>query len=249
MNNTLSGVLPLYIVTEYPKSGGSWLSQMLADYLDVPFPRNERPKLKSSLMHGHMLYTPFMKNVVCLYRDGRDVMVSLYYHLLFENDKNSPIMVRNARNNLSFDDYEDIHENLGEFIEYIYLKESKSMSPYRFTWGKFVENWSDKSAVFVKYEDLIDNCYESMEKTIYKLTGNDIEPNKLKTIVSKYSFQNQTKRKPGEEDIKSFIRKGKPGDWKEKFSKEAAEIFHNYYGRQMIQLGYITSNSWINELD
>ena len=66
MVNTLSGVLPLYIVTEYPKSGGSWLSSMMSEYLEVPFPRNRRPNFTSSIMHGHMLYSPLMNNVTCL---------------------------------------------------------------------------------------------------------------------------------------------------------------------------------------
>ncbi len=48
MANTLSGILPLFIVTEYPKSGGSWVGQMLAEYLDFPFLSNKRG-LQSSL--------------------------------------------------------------------------------------------------------------------------------------------------------------------------------------------------------
>jgi len=246
MINTLSGVLPLYIVTEYPKSGGSWLSQMLAEYLEVPFPRNKRPKLESSVMHGHMLSTPFMKNVVCLFRDGRDVMVSLYYHLLFENDRNSTQMVKKARSDLLFDDYEDIHKNLSIFIEYIYTKESSSNSPYRFTWKEFVTDWHNKKAVFVKYEELIEDCHGAMSRVIHDLTTKQIDVPRLEGIVAKYSFENQTKRKPGQENISSFIRKGMPGDWKQKFSVNAAETFHRYYGEQMIQLGYIENKSWIN---
>lgn len=249
MNNTLSGILPLYIVTEYPKSGGSWLSQMLAEYLDVPFPRNTRPGFESSVMHGHMLYTPFMRNVVCLFRDGRDVMVSLYYHMLFENDKNSPIIIANTRRDLPFNDYEDIHGNLGEFIQYIHERQSSSVSPYKFTWGKFVKNWKDRNVVYVKYEDLISDCNTAVSKIISDLTGdNNIDVEKLNKIVNKYSFENQTKRKPGQENISSFIRNGKPGDWMEKFSVGSAKTFHRYYGEQMIQLGYINDKSWINEL-
>ena len=62
MVNYLSKLLGLYIVTEYPRSGGSWASQMLADYFDIPFPRNEYPKFRPSIMHGHYLYSPAMRN-------------------------------------------------------------------------------------------------------------------------------------------------------------------------------------------
>jgi len=38
MSRYFSDQLPIYMVTEYPRSGGTWLAQMLADYLEVPFP-------------------------------------------------------------------------------------------------------------------------------------------------------------------------------------------------------------------
>ena len=153
MVNTLSKVLPLYIVTEYPKSGGSWLSQMLSEYLDIPFPRNQRPAIISSLMHGHMPYSPLMSNVFCLHRDGRDIMVSLYYHSLFQNDKNSPHLVSRVRKDLAFADFDDIKANLPNFIEYVYDRDTASKSPFRFSWPQFVASWHSRGAAHLKYED------------------------------------------------------------------------------------------------
>jgi len=248
MINTLSGVLPLYIVTEYPKSGGSWLCSMLSEYMDIPFPRNRRPDMTSSIIHGHISYSPLMKNVTCLYRDGRDVMVSLYYHMLFENDKNSPLLVSRTRSDLDFKDVNDIRSNLSDFIKYVHANESKSISPYKFTWGDFVKDWSGKNVNMIKYEELIDDCYGSMKILLESLTDLPIDEDRLKLIVQKYSFENQTKRKPGQEDIKSFIRKGQPGDWKDKFTKESAEIFNSFYGSEMKELGYAKDDAWINTL-
>lgn len=249
MVNLLSGVLPLYIITEYPKSGGSWLAQMLADYLQVDFPRNRRPGLRSSVMHGHMLYSPLMKNVVCLFRDGRDVIVSLYYHMLFENDKNSHAFVKHVRSVTKFGDNEDIKRNLAEFIEFVVSRESKSISPFKFTWGDFVADWQERNVISVKYEQLISDCHASMASIIHQLTGNVPDHERLNAVVSKYSFENQTKRVPGSEDISSFIRKGVPGDWRGKFSKNAATTFHHYFGKQMISLGYIKNDEWIGEIN
>lgn len=249
MNNTLSGVLPLYIITEYPKSGGSWLGSMLSEYMDIPFPRNKRPNFTSSIMLGHMSYTPFMKNVTCLIRDGRDVMVSLYYFMLFENDKNSPILVSRTRNDLAFSDVNDIKSNLSEFIEYVHNRETKSLSPYKFTWAQFVRDWHGKDVNIVTYENLIDDCYATMKPLLEKITKKPINEDRLKTVIDKYSFKNQTRRKPGEEDVKSFIRKGQPGDWKEKFTKESAKTFSSFYRNEMIELGYIDDDSWIDTLE
>ena len=41
------------LVMEFPKSGGTWLGQLIAGYLEIPFPRNRIPTLKRSLYHGH----------------------------------------------------------------------------------------------------------------------------------------------------------------------------------------------------
>ena len=84
MVHGLTPVSPLYIVNEYPKSGGTWVGQMLSHALDVPFPRNCLPNFSSCVMHGHYLKPWGMKNVVIVWRDGRDMMVSWYHHCLFK---------------------------------------------------------------------------------------------------------------------------------------------------------------------
>jgi len=66
----------------------------------------------------------------------------------------------------------------------------------------------------------------------------------LKEIVTKYSFKNQTKREPGQEDKKSFLRKGIAGDWKNHFSKEACQVFDHYAGKELILLDYEKDHNW-----
>jgi hypothetical protein len=88
MVHLLSGVVPLYVVNEFPKSGGTWVGQMLGRALGVPFPRNRFPMLRSSVMHGHYLDPWGMKNVVVPWRDGRDVMVSWYHQQLIPHEYN-----------------------------------------------------------------------------------------------------------------------------------------------------------------
>ena len=88
---TLTKIIPLYLVSEYPKSGGSWLRQLLSSYLDIPFPRNKMPKFGLSMFHGHYLPSrrfKDIKQIFYLVRDGRDIMVSDYFHSLIWNEKN-----------------------------------------------------------------------------------------------------------------------------------------------------------------
>src|SRR4026209_2724779 len=71
-----SGILPLYLVSEFPKSGGTWFSRMLAECLGVPFPDPwSNHGFRTCVMRGHHLYSRNFRNAVAVFRDGRDVMV------------------------------------------------------------------------------------------------------------------------------------------------------------------------------
>lgn len=110
----LNGVLRLFIVrggcnfcfkhltvNEYPKSGASWIGQMLSESTKTPFPRNRLPIFGKSIMQGHYYNTFGLSNALIVWRDGRDVVVSQYYHWLFENDKGNKSSVEKFRNDRS----------------------------------------------------------------------------------------------------------------------------------------------------
>lgn len=244
MLNTLSGTLPLYIVTEYPKSGASWLCQMLSEMLEVPFPRNEFPRVRSSIMHGHYLPTGNMKNVICVMRDGRDVIVSYYYHTLFDHKGGlNSRTVALERRKLGFKSYEDIRSNLPRFIRY---KFDGGGYP-RFTWKHFVEKWLATDATIVRYEDLLTQPVDELFKVANSLGIDPPEQSRLEEIVSKYSFKAQAGRDPGKENKHSFLRKGIAGDWRNNFNSEAKQAFDYYAGDCLIQLNYEKDHSWVQE--
>ena len=243
MIHGFSGVLPLYIVVEYPRSGGSWFSQMLSDCLHVPFPRNEVPRLTACIMHGHYLYSPHFRNVFCVFRDGRDVMVSFYYHSLFENERYNSELVAYTRRQLASKDFDDIRRNLPGFIEYTFTHRRHP----RFTWSEFVDSWIDKDVATVKYEDLLEDAPGELYRSILEVSGKRSDASRLGEIVERYSFENLAKREPGQEDKRSFLRKGIAGDWRNLFDREAREVFNYYAGETLIRLGYEQDSSWVNE--
>lgn len=260
--NKLPKYIPFYLVVEYPKSGGTWLGQLVSSYLNIPFPRNVFPKLSESVIHGH--YFPSkrsrqIKKILFMIRDGRDVAVSFYYHSLLWNEKNrlNPKDVYYARKKLGFSDYNDIKRNLPVFIEFLFEHKPPGFIKFQYEgdWAKFNEKWldysdSDNSNIFItRYEDLLDDT----EKEITKLIGSigpdeKIDEQRIKEVVNLFEFKNQAKRSKGSEETSSFLRKGIKGDWKNKFSKEASEIFNYYAGDMLIQLGYEKDSSWINEV-
>lgn len=243
MVHGLTPISPLYIVNEYPKSGGTWVGQMVSRASGLPFPRNCFPALKTSLMHGHYLRPWGMDKVLIVWRDGRDMMVSWYHHTLFINEsgRNAPV-VNELRSRLQFDDYEDVHTNLPAFIEHCFTE----YRPMSFSWPQFVSNWHGHDKVtYVRYEDLRVDGPNELRRIVDELTGKVITPAQAAEIVEEFSFARQAGRNPGQENKNSFLRKGIVGDWRNQFSPEACKVFDRYAGESLIQLGYETDHSWV----
>ncbi len=244
MAHWCSRSLPLYLVTEFPKSGGTWYSQMLAECLELPFARNHNsPKFESCVMSGVHLYHRRLHNVSVVMRDGRDVMVSSYFHFLFDNNVNLPYAVEKKRRLLQFDNFEDTVTNMPRFIEYMFTDFAKSLS-FRCTWGSFVQSWLNRDATIVKYEDLLSDGVGTLCQAVQRLTGKELSRDKVQAIVESYSFKNLTGRNAGQIEKNNFIRKGVAGDWKNHFSAEARQVFDHYAGHQLIDLGYESSHDW-----
>lgn len=243
--NLLAEKLDLILITEYPKSGGTWFSQMIADATQLPFSRNlNTPKFQRSVLNGHEWPRLYSKNVLTIVRDGRDVMVSFYYHSLFNNEHNSAHRVEEFRKKLNFPDLYDIRKNLPRFIEYISTEWIAHINHYK--WSDFVLEANDKlgeKRVF-KYEDLLSNPNGELERAL-KLIDFDYTLEKINKSVDKNSFNKITKRKSGKEKIGSFARKGIAGDWRNHFDREAAEVFNHFHGDALIKLGYEKNEQWI----
>lgn len=248
MCRALSGLLPLYIVTAYPKSGGTWVSQILSGYLGLPFPRNRRPPLRSCVMQGHYLPAPGMRNVVCVLRDGRDAVVSAYYHYLFKNDRvlkqGTGYLVNESRGALGFDDFDDIHENLPVFIDYLFT--TRDVGPFRFRWDEFVYAWRDQPVPTVRYEDMLENPIAAMTHIVRELVDEPVDRERLAQVAARFSFERQSGRRRGVENNSSYLRKGVAGEWHRVFSRSARERFAHHAGAALIVAGYETDDRWVD---
>lgn len=251
MCHTLSARLPLYVVTEYPKSGGTWLGQLLSAVLKLPFPRNRLPELRPSIMHGHYLPSRRIRNLFCMLRDGRDTVISYYHHALSANDTTSPTAVQRARAASGIMDPTDVRRNLPRFIEYIHDRETRSHSPFRFTWSAYVRASVVQRSQWpiVRYESLLADTAGALADAVDQVTGRQPDHDLVESAVAEYSFQNQTGRAPGNEQIGSFLRRGTSGEWRAVFTREAAELFDAYHGESLMLAGYEADRAWVQDCD
>lgn len=243
-------VFPFWYVCEYPRSGGTWLGRMVADYLDIPFPQHPvMPLGMSCVIHTHWRYSPRLNRVLYLYRDGRDIMVSYYFYRmrmirLYPDSPHAQGMKKKYERlyGPGFDT-EDIRQNLPLFIE----EEMKHPRGSRTNWPDHITNWCEQGRTgiaYLGYEDLLADPVKTLNGALAQFLES-IDDDALARAVERYRFENMTGRRPGEEARGEFARKGISGDWENHFTRAAAEVFEHYAGNALVTLGYEQNSSWV----
>ncbi len=225
------------IVTEYPKSGGSWLTSLLGDVLGVVkrdiyvnknfhlFDVSKHPwychtndfgiaddcVIKSHELPDSPLIN-FEAQFIHLVRDGRDVVVSKYF---YEKD----FCVKNGISD-SFDTHFD------DFVQ-------KTAAE----WRDYIMAWESKSKIY-HYEELLDDTFAVLQKILvgfgYTVPGKNI----------RQSIENNTKAKFSESlsrayKYNTFVRKGMAGDWLNYFSERNLSDFQEVAGDVLGEMGYV----------
>lgn len=243
MWNFMSKRLDLVLISEHPKSGGSWLSEMLRELLDIPFPRNVSPTFEPCILHGHHTHNLAKGKMIGLLRDGRDVMVSAYYHFLIENERNPSFFVKRNRNILKFENYSDIRRNMPSFIKFMFNNYAKE--PFHHSWVDYVNAFvGNKNTHLVKYEDLLSNGHTTLRGILKFLDRNEISDKKIESTLYNHNFDRQKKTIVHKFE-NSFLRKGKSGDWVNHFDEESCRLFHKYAGEALIKAQYEVNDDWI----
>lgn len=231
-----------YYVSEFPKSGGTWFCQMLSDLVDLPFPRNQFVTDHSYILHSHLLPRKKHKNPIVIIRDGRDVMISAYYHFIIPNDHCPDHEQQHWRGLLNSNDYNDVKNNLFQFIEVFHS--NYGVGGQNITWQQHLLKSNQQSSLVIKYEHLLRDPKKELLRATKHLNLS-IRESKIKAAISKYSFETLKKQNPSS----NFLRKGIQGDWKNYFSFESGKLFHQLGGTALSKFGYISDSHWYEQLE
>jgi hypothetical protein len=231
------------VVNEYPKSGGSWLSDMLADALGYKSVRNDPIRLERSVLNDHFLHPLMLDNVVVLWRDPRDVIVSFYHHCYFANEHRNAALVRLMKRRRPFADYSDVSGNLPKFIEDI---TTRPIAP-KFSWPQFAANWiGRKGIVETRYEVLRHDTANELKRLVQAIAGSELADFRAYEIADNRSFAKakaEAVAKAGKHVEMTFVREGSTGGWRKHFSPEAIAVLKRLdYERWMEKLGYDLSD-------
>jgi hypothetical protein len=244
--------LGVYVGCGYPKSGTVWLCQLLSTAIGVPYPREYRsPIAMSSVVHAHWRYAARMPPTAYIYRDGRDVMVSLYFfYIRAFNLPAKPKLSAGVRARFQHlygpgFDPSAVRENLPKFIE------SEATSPRStdgLAWHQHIQDWWDRPQVsYLSYEELRADTPGTLMRVLKGL-GVDVDDHITSLAADRWSFETTSGRAAGNEDRTSFQRKGIVGDWMNHFSREAGEVFDAIAGDALVSVGYAEDRDWFRKL-
>ena len=222
------------LVNEFPKSGGTWLCRMLRDVTGRQFADNNIPMAIDGIIKQHSIRSYPADRRILVWRDPRDVMVSLYYHCFFVHQDYpfNAVAVERARNRYQFEDYDAVAENLECFAMDQFVR---PLTP-PFTINDFGETWvGETDAVHVRYEDLRANTSTVLEGIVAEL---DLPVVTDPTSVAKAHSLAAHGSSSTAPQQRTFVRRGKVGGFADEMSSDLALRIYDACGPWVTALGY-----------
>ncbi len=235
-------------VIEFPRSGGTWIGDQLAEIFRMPYPkRSPWPGAGRKLIHAHWDGGRLAGRTVYVIRDGRDVAVSalFYVRALWEcpNSVRERRIIGQRYPALTTPEFEetDAAERLPGFLEQWFAAPLGTRSH----WGDHVLTWCrHPGAEIVTYEALRRDPVGELRRVTAALGGGEAELARIAETVANFGFEAQTGRREGKADWRSAKRKGVVGDWRNHFGPEAARVFAEKANGALLELGYEDDPAW-----
>ena len=211
--------------TGYVRSGNSWIGRLLSDLLNCPWQEFSGAPILFYGSHHNGKFVIRKRHTterlpglsVFIYRDPRDVCNSWCFY--------------------------GGHPDMSYTIEEMNKSESQLLDHYG-NYEEFVRSHREspkKSTVSLRYEDLHETPFPSLRKMVKSLTGTALTDDYIRESYERQRFENVLQKYP---DYDHSMRKGIVGDWKNHFRRDDGRLFQEYFGRLMLDQGYIEDGDW-----
>jgi sulfotransferase family protein len=185
--------------------------------------------------------------VIHIFRDGRDVAVSLMHHF-WNMSRDKRRMSKGGLFDLEPEELAKRDAYLADpeaFLasgDSIFLEERLRQMAAR--WSRMVSKAShDGSKLFgpnffeLSYEDLLERPEENL-KAVFEFLGARADDDIIRWCVEENSFEEWAGRSRGHEDGSSFFRKGVAGDWRRVFTDRNRRVYENIAKDTLLEMGY-----------
>ncbi len=236
------GKPPFLVLTEFPRSGGNWIRDMLGDALQMPVPRMSRlPITFRAIIHNHD-HRLTRHPTVYVVRDPRDVFLSHFHKTVATLRSGSASVQRRVLSR---------HPSLAPILSGaapmtclglgFYQEWSTRPLGARVAWNVHVRQFFDQppeTVVPVRYEDMLANGQQCLEAVVERLAGKKPPADVLAFAVARNEFGRQTNRKAGKADNQATKRQGLAGAWQREMPPEIADRIRSDMGDELEMAGY-----------
>jgi hypothetical protein len=184
--------------------------------------------------------------IIHIVRDGRDVAVSSMHHWWREaQDRAEGVFELTPEEIEIRDAYLKDREGFLASGKSIFTEERLRQLAHR--WSHRVgKAHRDGSALYgeryleIRYEDLLQDTPNTLRR-VFELLQARSDDTIVERCIQASSFERVSSRQRGEEDSRSFFRKGVAGDWRGTFTERDRKIYEELAGERLAEFGYETS--------
>ncbi len=241
--------IPLVFVVGYPKSGSTWVAQLVAHCLQLPFPRfSLLPVGCAAVVMGHKRVWRRYPRGVYVVRDGRDAIASQFFYQLTQiPEGDHPRLTALQRR--SFPNLVNKADLNGVFDDFVARQLVNPIAAHA-NWASHVRSYfevANPNMSLVKYKDLHTDGVATLARVISELSGEPSDLDRTREAIDRFKFGKQSTRR-GNLASAAYLRKGQAGDWINHFTRTAAELFDRECGDMLIKMGYEPDHSWVESV-
>ena len=171
---------------------------------------------------------PDRVRVFVVIRDPRDTAVSWYHSLMYSHTDKDPTVGESRRLLKRLDKVDGL---------------ALVISNHLYGVIEIQRSWIEAGAKVFRYEDLLATPYETFGQ-VFGYCGIDLPARKMRRIVDRNSFARRTWWRFGRESVRSHLRKGIAGDWRNHFCDRLTKLFKVHHGKALALAGYEKDDSW-----